>query len=295
MLDAALTCGVRAIDTAFNYDGFGSHRRLRRLELIDEFSVSTKVGFFPSPSGGVEHSLDPARLQRAIETSATDLGRRPDIVFLHSPERSLPQQRSPQGGREESPAEAREMLWAACAVLEQARADGWCERWGMACWDPFPVWRCLSGAEGEPRLDVVMTRAGLMAKPQVLDAAEALAQRYDLPAQARWGMSPFGGDAQHAVWDAIDPRRFVRSPHGDTGGEPRPPRPSGAGSGVVSRLAAAFRAAFELPSVGRVAVGASSAAHLDELVTAAGLDLDAEEIGRYRALLRTLTPPAASG
>ncbi|MFK8909432.1 hypothetical protein [Streptomyces sp. YS-3] len=75
-------------------------------DLLPNFSLSTKVGFFP---GG--HSLDPARLRTAVEQAVKDLGREPDLVFLHNPEHS-----ASDTGR----------LGPACAALaDTARVNGW--------------------------------------------------------------------------------------------------------------------------------------------------------------------------
>jgi len=82
-------------------------------------------------------------------------------------------------------------------------------------------------------------------------------------------MSPFGGQATHPVWDEVDARQFLQK------SQECPPIP------------AAFRIAYELPQVSRVAVGASTAEHLAELVTATALDTDDERVARYRSLLRT--------
>lgn len=90
LLETALTLGVTDLDTAYNYRGFTSHRRLAATagDLLSEFTISTKVGFFPS-SRGPEHSLDPVRLRQAVHESAQDLGAQPDVVLLHNPEQTL--------------------------------------------------------------------------------------------------------------------------------------------------------------------------------------------------------------
>lgn len=66
LLEAALSVGVTALDTAYNYAHFGSHRILREVgeDLLERFEVSTKVGFFPD-----RHDLAPARLRVAVEQS----------------------------------------------------------------------------------------------------------------------------------------------------------------------------------------------------------------------------------
>jgi hypothetical protein len=74
LLEGALKLGVRALDTGYNYLGFTSHRTLARTagDLLSEFTISTKVGFFPG-AAGAEHSLSPRRLFEAVEKSAEDL------------------------------------------------------------------------------------------------------------------------------------------------------------------------------------------------------------------------------
>ena len=85
---------------------------------------------------------------------------------------------------------------------------------------------------------------------------------------ARWGMSPFGGEARHSVWDQIDVRQFLR------------------GTQECSPVQAAFRVAYELPHVSRMAVSVGTREHLAELVAAAALDANDNRITRYRSLLR---------
>ncbi|MGH3886005.1 MAG: JmjC domain-containing protein, partial [Pseudonocardiaceae bacterium] len=73
LLEHALSLGVRGLDTAFNYRDFTSHTQLARAagELLGEFTVSTKVGFFPGDDSAAHavHSLDRARLWEAVERS----------------------------------------------------------------------------------------------------------------------------------------------------------------------------------------------------------------------------------
>ncbi|MEU1784280.1 hypothetical protein ABZ545_33150 [Streptomyces abikoensis] len=76
---------MTALDTAYNYDHFASHRTLRGVvgDLLPQFSISTKIGYFPDG-----HDLDPVRLRRAAERAAEDLGRVPNTLLLHNPEAS---------------------------------------------------------------------------------------------------------------------------------------------------------------------------------------------------------------
>ncbi|WP_131785011.1 aldo/keto reductase [Protofrankia symbiont of Coriaria ruscifolia] len=154
-LEDALVVGIRSLDTSYNYRGFDSHRILSSTasDLLSAFSISTKVGFFQE-SGRVAHSLAPGRLRRAVEESASDLGRAPDVVFLHNPEKSLVGM---------SPTHARERLDAACAALDEAVAVGLCASWGISSWDTRPLIEALNGDSfaKTPTPDVLMVRAGL--------------------------------------------------------------------------------------------------------------------------------------
>ncbi|MFE2107783.1 aldo/keto reductase [Kitasatospora sp. NPDC059463] len=187
ILTEALGLGVTAIDTASNYLHHRSHRALGELagDLLPRFSVSTKVGYF---SDG--HSLSPARLQEAVETVVADLGREPDTILLHNPERSKPDTKA---------------LVQACAVLAEAVEQGKCGSWGISSWDPRP----LVGRDAL-RPDVLMVRSGLLVSGGVLAAAEALVTAWR-PTRVR-GMSPFGGSAADPVWQKVNPRVFLRSP-----------------------------------------------------------------------------------
>jgi aryl-alcohol dehydrogenase-like predicted oxidoreductase len=174
---------VTALDTAYNYARFTSHRMLSEVaaDLLPRFDISTKVGFFP---GG--HDLSPARLRAAIEQSARDLGRAPDTVLLHNPE--------------QSPAQ----FAAACRLLAALRDEGWFGRWGISAWEPQPL--TVLPYDG-PAPDVLMTRAGLMVPAAVLDAADMLSGLL-APAE-RWGMAPFGHDTRVPVWAAVDTTVFL--------------------------------------------------------------------------------------
>ncbi|WP_405817099.1 hypothetical protein [Streptomyces sp. NBC_01390] len=81
-------------------------------------------------------------------------------------------------------------------------------------------------------------------------------------------MSPFAGSTHAPVWDKIDPRVFIRDGDG------------------LSRVQAAFRAAYRLPQVGAVAVGTNEPAHLSELINALDSTVDERAIHQYRSLLR---------
>jgi pyridoxine 4-dehydrogenase len=276
LLESALNLGIRAIDTSYNYQGFASHRMLAATahDLLPEFSISTKVGFFPGTSKA-EHSLAPARLREAMQRTAVELARAPDLVFLHNPEHSL--LHAPQD-------EARAMLTAACHALAEAAAEGLCGSWGVASWNPRPLAALLRDGTTRPPLSphALMTRAGLLVGPDILQAAGELADLLAVPAQARWGMSPFGGDTTDPIWRAVDASPFL------TAGQ------------EASRLQAAFRAAFFLPPVTRIAAGTNTPGHLSELAAAALLEVNENAVRRYRALLQARSaprspPPAGPG
>lgn len=263
VLVLALELGVRAVDTAYNYRGGASHRLLRQRagDLLERLEISTKVGFFPSPDGTVTHSLQPARLECAVRESATTLGVTPELVFLHNPERSLAAL---------PPAQAADRLIAACAALQDTAAAGWCRRWGISSWSPTALLPALDALPADVRLGpaVLMVRAGLSVTTGELDAGEQLAGRLDLARHSVWGMAPFGGDPDHPVWTTSTTTALMCL------GQP------------CSPIQAAYRLAFEIPPVARVAVGASSPAQLRALLAATELRVDPERIARYRHLLR---------
>jgi pyridoxine 4-dehydrogenase len=262
ILEHALSRGVRALDTAYSYHRFGSHRALARVagDLLGQFSISTKVAFFPGEDRS-RHSLDPEELRAAVEHSVRDLGRAPDVVFLHNPERVVYSGDS---------AAALDQLTAAGVALRDAVAHGLCRSWGWSSWDPRPLRALLDAAtlDGLPGPQVVMLRAGLLVPADVLDAGEAIADRLGVAKPDRWGMSPFGGRRNDPLWTTVNPRQFL-SPKQQ-----------------AAPLQAVARAAFALPEVSLLAVGTDNPSHLDELITAMTLELDRATIDRYRALLR---------
>lgn len=250
------------IDTSFNYLNFRAHEILARVasDLLPKFTVSTKVGYFPA-SGGSEHSLAPDRLHAAVQQVSRDLGREPDLVFLHNPEQSL---------TELPEASAHERLAHACAVLADATARGLCGAWGISSWDPRSL--AEPAAHGLPHPDVLMVRAGLLVGVEILAAAELVAAR--LRPAAVWGMSPFGGSTEEPVWERFDARVFLRDPQGS------------------NPIQAAFRAACELPVVDAVAVGTNNVNHLHMLAEALRHKVDDQTLREYRTLLRARRQPA---
>ncbi|MFJ2025696.1 aldo/keto reductase [Streptomyces sp. NPDC087897] len=258
LLTGALDLGVTSIDTSTNYLGFRSHTVLARTvgDLLPRLRVSTKVGYFPGPER-TEHSLDPVRLYEAVEQAARDLGREPDLVFLHNPEHSL----------RDIGDHGREAFTQGCAALENAAAKGLCGIWGVSSWDPSPLVGLIDPTT--PRPSVLMARTGLLVGVRTLDAVDALTAVWGLASGSVWGMSPFGGDTGDPVWDRVDPRMFLRN------------------GGRFSRTQAAFRAAYCLPRrVSTLAVGTDEPAHLAELLVVLAAEIDEGTIREYRALLR---------
>ncbi|WP_409473415.1 aldo/keto reductase [Streptomyces sp. HC307] len=257
-LTNALDLGITAIDTAFNYRGFTSHTTLADVGrgLLDRLTISTKVGFFPRP-GGAEHSLDPARLIGALEQTNHELGRAPDLVFLHNPECSL---------RDTATEVARDTLAQACAALEDAMHKGLCGAWGISTWGPSPLLDAIDAAVAKPA--VLMVRCGLFVGVHTLRAAESLARQWSDHKTQVWGMSPFSGNAHDPVWSRFDARVFLRDP-----------------PGPVTQMQAAFRAAYDLPTVSAVAVGTDDPVHLRELVDALTFEVDEQAVLQYRDLL----------
>lgn len=259
LLENALSLGVRHIDTAFSYHQFTGPRDLASAagDLLPEFTVSAKVGFFP----GGRHSLDPRDLTRAAAQCRDDLGITPRVVMLHNPEHTL---------KESSPAAARRSLEAACAALAQTAEDGACGGWGISAWDAASLVPVVTALPLQARPDVLMVRAGLTVSARQLRSARDLIRA--LRPRTTWGMSPFGGAPRDPVWDAIDAGEFLRNcpPH--------------------DRHQAAFRVAACLPPVDLVMVGTSSPDHLRKLATAAGFPVDEAMIDRYTVLLDARTP-----
>jgi pyridoxine 4-dehydrogenase len=182
VLEAALDLGLTALDTAYSYQHFDSHRALAATagDLLGRFEISTKVGFFPDG-----HSLEPARLRAAVEQAVSELGRAPNTILLHNPECS-PQE-----------------FQRACKTLAGMRDAGLCKAWGLSSWNPRPLLAVASRAEP----DVLMVRTGLTVPAGDLDAAEQLAVR--LQAKQLWGMAPFGGDAADPLWSTVDTTQFL--------------------------------------------------------------------------------------
>lgn len=182
-MTAALDQGVTAVDTAFNYQDFTAHRRLAYVagDLLSHFDITTKIGFFPDG-----HDLSAGRLRAAAERTRSELGRAPNTLLLHNPERTP--------------------TWftQACRAMARMRDEGLCRAWGLSTWDPAPL---LGRTAPEPP-DVLMVRAGLMVPARVLDAAEQLAEQIK-PAELR-GMAPLGGHGDDPAWTDVDTALFLQ-------------------------------------------------------------------------------------
>lgn len=230
-------------------------------DLLSEFTISTKVGFFPGDDRRATHHLAPELIHQGVKEVVDDLGVVPSVVLLHNPEESLVN----------LPAErAYDRLSAACAALAEAKASGLCGEWGISSWSPRPVLAALTHAAPAtvPRPDVVMVRAGLLVRADVLDEADQLFDVLKVPLAGRWGMSPYGGFVSDSIWTEVNARAML------------------AGAPSCSQHQAAFRAAYELPAVQRIAVGTNNPEHLRELATASVFDVNREYVSAYRTLLR---------
>jgi pyridoxine 4-dehydrogenase len=122
--------------------------------------------------------------------------------------------------------------------------SGMCGKWGLATWDPRHLVAVIEQSAPGIQPDALLLRAGLSVAAPILSAAEWLCRVLDVAPQWCWGMSPFGGSAADPAWSAVDLRAFL------------------AADADCSTPQAAFRLAYELPRVARVAVGTSNPAHL---------------------------------
>lgn len=222
--------------------------------------ISTKVGYFPTPTG-VCHSLEPAELTRAVHQSAAALGVVPALVFLHNPEHTVTGLPAP---------EASARLWAACEALRAATAAGDCDGWGISCWSAAALLPVLDLLPETPAVGAVMVRAGLSVPAAELDAAERLIARLGLERDRVWGMAPFGaGTSPSRAWTPAMTAPFLLD------------------SGPVTAHQGAYRVAFDLPPVARVAVGVRQPEHLHALHQARALTVGQDQIAAYRVLLRS--------
>ena len=195
-------------------------------------------------------------LAEQAERTVDELGTAPDVLLLHNPEHVMRQLPGPY---------SRERWWAVTAgTMAELVAQGTCHAWGLACWDPRPLVPVLEGtAVPAPAPEVVMTRAGLLVPAPVRRGIDALAAA--LPSAHRWGMSPLAG--QPRLLDDI-PLHDLLAEHQE-----------------ASRWQIAIAAAWRCPTVTRLAVGAHTPKHLDELAAAARLPLNDERLNTCQSLL----------
>lgn len=193
------------------------------------------------------------------------MGRVPDVVFLHNPERSI---------RQDGRRGAHDSLVEACDALQGAARSGLCAEWGISTWDPRSVVTVLRHGRGLPvSPSHLMHRSGVLASSAVVEASETLTDLLGVARERRWGMSPFAGSTRAPFWETVSLAPLLSTP------------------GQCSPVEAAFRLAYELPQVGRVAVSVNDPSHLRELVEATRLSIDRDAVDRYRSLLRDRQRP----
>lgn len=140
IIKAAIVAGVRVCDSAPNYrDGssLADIGRILRCSRCPTVQVTTKVGFFVDPLRAVaqglatatdfvgNHALTADSIRCQLAHSTQMLGRPPDLVFIHNPERQ-------RAARSEY--EFRDLISRALATLEEARDDGLVDSYGVATW-----------------------------------------------------------------------------------------------------------------------------------------------------------------
>ncbi|MET9365826.1 aldo/keto reductase [Streptomyces sp. NPDC006632] len=124
------------IDTAPNYCHGRAHRLLAPvLAESPRVGIATKTGFLTEatarsahaagviPNTKIRHSLSPEYVRWQTERSRTELGRNPDVMFVHNPERQQ--------------AELHTQLRAAFTALEEAVHAGHLSSYGVATWSGF--------------------------------------------------------------------------------------------------------------------------------------------------------------
>jgi aryl-alcohol dehydrogenase-like predicted oxidoreductase len=234
---------VTEVDTAFCYTDFAAHHLLAAAgpEITTRLSITTKVGFFREG-----HDLAPPRLAAAAHQIADVLGRPPDTLLLHNPERSAPR------------------FTRACEELIRLRDAGLCRSWGISTWNPA----ALLGREVPGPPDVVVVRCGLAVPARFLAASEQLIMGLQ-PREVR-GMSPFAGNTSDPIWNKVEPARFLTP--ASRAKEP-------------NRVQSAYAVAFAVPQVSAIAVGTQDAEHLGQLCDATELHADPDTVARYRVLL----------
>jgi hypothetical protein len=133
---------------------------------------------------------------------------------------------------------------------------------------PAHLLRSLNHAPLTYQPAVLMVRAGLLVKPEVMAQAEQL--QVALSPAAMWGMSPFGGNDPNQLFSEVSLSSFLVD---SSSFEP------------TSVAAIALRLSFYLPEVSHIAVSTNSCFHLADLLSGSSISVDSEQIARYRLLL----------
>lgn len=130
IMDAAWAAGIHWFDTADGYGGGSSERfigRWRAARQAEGLTLTTKV--FHSTSGDPDdRGLAPDRIRRQLERSLERLGvERIDLYLAHEPDPATP-------------------LADTVATLEQLRAEGLVEAWGLSNYDADGIREALAVA-----------------------------------------------------------------------------------------------------------------------------------------------------
>lgn len=150
--------GADWVDTAPNYEhGLAETSLMPVLTTHSGLSLSTKVGFVPRRLRGLAvragaiksveadsgHCLSPKYVSWQVARSRKNLGRTPDVVFLHNPDHHC------------TPEQLQERLYIAFTALEDACAQRIIHGYGVATWTGFS-----SGLLSVPTLLELATKAG---------------------------------------------------------------------------------------------------------------------------------------
>ncbi|WP_406206931.1 aldo/keto reductase [Kitasatospora sp. NBC_01560] len=277
----AAALGATWIDTAPNYRGGSAHHDLApALRTHPDISVSTKVGFISrtaalealaagviTPAQAEEgHSLRPSYVRWQTERSTVELGRHPEVVFLHNPERI---------GERNTVLAA---ISRAFEALEELVAAGLIGGYGVATWSGFSAGTFTVNDLVDTAFRAAGSRHHLRAiqLPVSLVALDAAVEALD-------GLGPIG-TAAAAGLDV-----FASSPlHG------------GDLPGMITRdLAELIRPGLEppeaalhvvasTPGISRILLGTSNAAHWQRAFRA--IELPPMTAAALREIHRVLSP-----
>lgn len=248
VLDVLEQHGIDWIDTAFNYRQFNSHTELRPCATT--FKISTKIGF--SRRG---HTLDPAPLLVDAETICNELGRAPDILYIHNPEESL---------RVLPTDEAGDLLRSTFELMAGLVRDGLAASWGLSTWDAEALCMLIRGTVVDTPPRCLMTQTGLpLTGPQV-DAVLSLRDLLRVAPEDAWGAAPFGGPRMAREIIAV---------------------PGIQGLGGATPIQAMVLAAFEVPTTATVAFSSRSVSHISEVAEAVKMEPSSDWLARYLSLI----------